>query len=456
MKKSLLTTMTLFFALALTACGARSGDKSSAEQSSAAPASSSVAPASSSVTPASSSETPVASSEEPVVSSEESVASSEVPVESSEAPVESSEISSEAPVESSEAPVESSSVAPSTSSKHVHTYAEEWTWNETNHWHAATCEHTNQKSDNAKHTFEDMDDAGKEEKNAAATCAAAGHQWKKCIVCGYEVYQELKALDHTYAPIDEADDTETNPEHKARAATCAEPGIKVEVCTVCGDRKETAIPTLEHNWEATDAVIAEEDGYAKLSQYKCSLGDHYALRWSAIDLDEAASITACGLAAKDTTYYPEINTSGSHANTVRLRKAENDGGTEKIGTHIIYKIKVGADVTNAGLEFCIDPRADFNVPVFDYVSNDSQQGYIKNENGELVLTTKRYGLRVNGEEIMLGDDKYGEVNGGSSLWFDWNVSFDLHEGENIIDVYCLGGYRSYIHNFQITRLPQNA
>lgn len=36
---------------------------------------------------------------------------------------------------------------------HVHTYADTWSYNETYHWHGATCEHTDEKQDYAEHTF---------------------------------------------------------------------------------------------------------------------------------------------------------------------------------------------------------------------------------------------------------------------------------------------------------------
>ena len=36
---------------------------------------------------------------------------------------------------------------------HTHTYSSEWSYNETHHWHAATCEHTDEKSDYAEHVF---------------------------------------------------------------------------------------------------------------------------------------------------------------------------------------------------------------------------------------------------------------------------------------------------------------
>lgn len=37
--------------------------------------------------------------------------------------------------------------------KHTHTFSSEWSSNAEYHWHAATCEHTEEKSDYAKHTF---------------------------------------------------------------------------------------------------------------------------------------------------------------------------------------------------------------------------------------------------------------------------------------------------------------
>ncbi len=37
--------------------------------------------------------------------------------------------------------------------KHEHTYSDEWTSDETHHWHTATCEHTDEVSDKAEHTY---------------------------------------------------------------------------------------------------------------------------------------------------------------------------------------------------------------------------------------------------------------------------------------------------------------
>ena len=63
--------------------------------------------------------------------------------------------------------------------EHVHTYSEEWTSDGTNHWHAATCEHTDEVSEKAAHTFVDYT------SNNDATTEADGTKSRTCSVCGY-------------------------------------------------------------------------------------------------------------------------------------------------------------------------------------------------------------------------------------------------------------------------------
>ena len=39
--------------------------------------------------------------------------------------------------------------------EHVHTFSTEWSSDDTSHWHASTCEHTDEKSDVADHEWDD-------------------------------------------------------------------------------------------------------------------------------------------------------------------------------------------------------------------------------------------------------------------------------------------------------------
>ena len=88
---------------------------------------------------------------------------------------------------------------------HEHTYSEAWTADETYHWHAATCEHTDEVSDKAEHTF------GEWTVTTAATENAKGSREKSCSVCGYKVTEVIAKLEHKH---------EVGTKHEAVAGTC--------------------------------------------------------------------------------------------------------------------------------------------------------------------------------------------------------------------------------------------
>ena len=58
---------------------------------------------------------------------------------------------------------------------HDHTFASDWSINDTHHWKAATCSHTNQKKDNALHADEDLD----------TKCDTCGHHVHDVNAAGY-------------------------------------------------------------------------------------------------------------------------------------------------------------------------------------------------------------------------------------------------------------------------------
>lgn len=63
---------------------------------------------------------------------------------------------------------------------HNHTFAKEWSYDENNHWHAATCEHTGEISDKAAHSY------GEWTVTKEATESAAGSRERSCTACGYK------------------------------------------------------------------------------------------------------------------------------------------------------------------------------------------------------------------------------------------------------------------------------
>ncbi len=69
---------------------------------------------------------------------------------------------------------------------HSHTYSDEWAFDETHHWHAATCEHTAEVSDKAEHIF------GEWIVDEEATYYVDGQRHHVCSVCGFSATESFE------------------------------------------------------------------------------------------------------------------------------------------------------------------------------------------------------------------------------------------------------------------------
>lgn len=97
---------------------------------------------------------------------------------------------------------------------HQHTFATDWTYDEINHWHAATCEHSSEVADRSAHTIIDVPGRPATEAERGLT------DGKKCSVCGYwQVPQQeiLRPGEHGHTYSDSWSYDATNHWH---AATC--------------------------------------------------------------------------------------------------------------------------------------------------------------------------------------------------------------------------------------------
>ena len=71
---------------------------------------------------------------------------------------------------------------------HEHTYSEEYSYNETEHWFAATCDHTELRKDVAEHTFGDF------VTTQEPTILKEGEKVRTCSVCNYKDVQKIDKL----------------------------------------------------------------------------------------------------------------------------------------------------------------------------------------------------------------------------------------------------------------------
>lgn len=141
---------------------------------------------------------------------------------------------------------------------HVHTYSDAWTSDENHHWHAATCDHTDQFSDKAVHIFGDYI------SNNDATTEKDGTKSRFCSICNYEdkitdvgsrihvhTYSDAWTSDknhHWHAATCQHENEKSNFEsHKWNngeitiPANCTTDGIKTFTCTVCSKTKTETI-----------------------------------------------------------------------------------------------------------------------------------------------------------------------------------------------------------------------
>lgn len=73
---------------------------------------------------------------------------------------------------------------------HVHTFSSEWSSDDNQHWHAATCEHSNEKGSVSNHTF--IADTSK--TDVPATETSTGTHYVICSVCGKEKEETVPVL----------------------------------------------------------------------------------------------------------------------------------------------------------------------------------------------------------------------------------------------------------------------
>ncbi len=136
---------------------------------------------------------------------------------------------------------------------HVHTYSSEWSKDETNHWHAATCAHTTEKKDVEAHQWNDG------VVTTPATEEAAGVKTFTCTVCEQTKTEPIEQLAHTHK-YDMTTWVKTDASGHYRPTTCGHEDKTKDFaeheytddddfdCNVCGYvRQATVDRTLELN-----------------------------------------------------------------------------------------------------------------------------------------------------------------------------------------------------------------
>ncbi len=217
----------------------------------------------------------------------------------------------------------------------------------------------------------------------------------------------------------------------------------------------TNIPHYEHKADYAVKVGQEAAGtdYIATETYACASNcGKTAIRWSAVDYDQTKTTARSGEGKG-----PESRAEGQairFSDEVQYKAAQDATTQEwvpdqtKKGCHIVYNVKT-PELKNVGLALLSAARNDVQT-VFDKVEGDTAKGY-EMIDGELKRPDSRYGLKVDGQVLLLEADGQG-WNG--KTWYDMPVRIpELSAGVHEFEIYNFGGYRAEMYGFQLTSCP---
>lgn len=117
---------------------------------------------------------------------------------------------------------------------HKHEFSAEWTTNETDHWHSATCEHTDEKKDFGAHVWNEG------VVTTPATETTEGVKTYTCTVCGNTKTATIDMLDHVHTF--DTERWEYDTANHWHLATCAHTDEKKDIAAHTFDEGEVTKP----------------------------------------------------------------------------------------------------------------------------------------------------------------------------------------------------------------------
>ena len=206
--------------------------------------------------------------------------------------------------------------AQSSPSTHEHTFAEEWSKDETHHWHEATCEHAD-AVEKVEHAW------GEGEVTKQPTEEAKGEKTFTCV-CGATKVEEMDVLPHTHKFADEWSKDET---HHWKASTCGHAEEEVKVEHTYGEPVEvvegltgTRTWTCECGYEKVEAITN------LVVNYKLPNGEVFKSETQEVKQGEAYSIAS-----------PKVNFMAPSIETV-----EGTMGAEGVSVDVTYDYSAAA------------------------------------------------------------------------------------------------------------------
>ena len=266
----------------------------------------------------------------------------------------------------------------------------------------------------------------------APTCTEKGTQERTCE-CGDKQTKDVNALGHDWGQWTVTEE-----------ATCAKAGSREHTCSRCQTKETEVIPQLAHDFgdDAEKVDILEVEGSVKEEMFKCKNCDTTSVRWSSLEYDATKT-------AERSTKSPESRGSGK---AIRFDSTANyqDQDTTKKGCHIVYNVYIPEAIEKASIYMKTSKRTDSTLPpVVNIMEDDNAKGY-EYVNGELVRPATRYGLKIDGEVVIIPEDTSGQEWKDGINWYSLPGEYKFETaGIHEIEFYNLGGYRADFYEFAL-------
>ena len=171
---------------------------------------------------------------------------------------------------------------------HTHTYSADWTIDQTSHWHTATCEHGEVKSDLAPHTF-----------GSDGVCTSCGygrgaaphvHLFEKSYTTDPDYHWHAAACEHDV--IDGKQAHIFGDWSVIRPATETAEGLQERSCSVCGYTERQTLEQTDHVHVYSDAWSYNDDTHWHAS--KCGHPDARSDESAHTYGENSLQCTVCG------------------------------------------------------------------------------------------------------------------------------------------------------------------
>ena len=336
-----------------------------------------------------------------------------------------------------------------------HSYATEWTADETQHWHACAC---GDKADAADHTWV-------EGAITDPTCTETGAQAYTCE-CGATKSVEIDALGHTYESVvtaptcteagyttytcacgdtytaDEVAATGHNHEAAVTAPTCTEAGYTTYTCA-CGDTYTgNEVAALGHTYEtAVTAPTCTEAGY---TTYTCACGDAYtADEVAALGHTFIDSVCHCG------AEYVAAPATGSWTLITELKNGEEVLiGAPAYGKLLSAEKVSSGSYYNKGVNYSEDDFSNVtNAEIFTVTVNADGTYTFTSLTGKVIALADSYsslndtGTHKSWALTDRGDGTFLMKNTGRNLYLEW------YSSKNNWSTYSAGNTTEYYLSF---------